>query len=397
MNQQSSLLIKAREAVASSKIPFDFSTEVIKEMAEIESEFKWPSIGKRMDLRGKTTFTLGSTEVAFSVERKKDDFILGIHTADVANLFAFGSAIDKSAFEKGKSAVLPGKVHPMIPEAISSFCSLLEGEECFTVSVFVKVSPKGKVGSLKFAESVIKLTANCEPEEVEALLFDIDVSSVGFLRYKYQAVLSQLEDMFHAGAILKMARENRGAEDIDTAVRVFSRKGIRGDVVNVGFKKLSDPERLVREVISAAGVEISKFFSKNSVPCPHRNRPPMSREGNVKLREFLDTVCIDTKDVEDKNLVSFTIDKAHGDRNEEIILAKEYAIKQLLYCKFAYARKLFAQTQNLQSQLLVASFFKESFRRFVRAMILKNKTKKINKNSSLAHLMNKSDLQLCLF
>ena len=82
---------------------------------------------------------------------------------------------------------------------------------------------------------------------------------------------------------------------------------------------------------------------------------------------------------------------------EEITLAKEYAIKQLIYCKFAYARKLFAQTQNLQSQLLVASFFKESFRRFVRSMILKNKIKKINKNSSLAHLMNKSDMQLSLY
>lgn len=82
---------------------------------------------------------------------------------------------------------------------------------------------------------------------------------------------------------------------------------------------------------------------------------------------------------------------------EEIILTKEYAIKQLLYCKFAYAKKLFAQTQNLQSQLLVISFFKESFRRFVRSMILKNKIKKINKCSSLAHLMNKSDLQLSLY
>ncbi len=327
-NQKSVFLPKMRNIVSSDYVPFVFSEEAIIETAEVESEFKWPFIGKRVDLRGKTTFTIGSLETAFSVEREGKDYILGIHSADVATLFSLDSALDDAAFTRGKSVVFPEKTYTMLPEPIAEgLCALREGEECFTVSVFLRTNDVGKVKSVKFAESVIKVTANCEPKEVESLLFDIDVSSVGFLRYKYQAVLSQLEDMFAAGGNLKMVRQNRGAADVDTAVRTFSKKGIRGNVVSVSLEKYSDPERLVREVISAAGVEVAKYFKSHSIPCPYRHRESMSGEGIKELRTFLNTVCIDTARVSDKNLVSFAINAAHGGRNEELILAK---IKELL-------------------------------------------------------------------
>ncbi len=328
VNQKSAFPMKLREVIASTGIPFSFPEEAIKESADIESEFKWPFIGKRLDLRGKTTFTIGSTEVAFSVEKENGDFILGIHSADVANLIPIDSSIDQTAFLKGRTVNFPEKKHFMIPESITTgFCSLREGEESFTVSVFMKTNAEGKVKSIKFAESVIKVTANCESKEIEALLFNIDVSSVGFLRYKYYSVLKQLEQMFIAGANLKMARQNRGAEDIDTAVRTFCKKGIRGNITNVSFEKLSDPDRLVREIISAAGVEIAKFFNKHGVPCPYRHRDSISKSGIKELREFLSSVCIDASKISDKKLISFAVDSAHGDKNEELILAK---VKELL-------------------------------------------------------------------
>ncbi len=327
-NQKSDFHMKLREVIMSSGIPFSFPEEAIKETADIESEFKWPFIGRRLDLRGKTTFTIGSTEVAFSVEEENGDFILGIHSADVAHLFPLDSYIDESAYLKSRSIVFPEKKHFMIPESIAtSFCALREGEESFTVSVFLRATSAGKIKSVSFAESVIKVTANCESEEVEALLFDIDVSSVGFLRYKYYPVLKQLEQMFVAGATLKMARQNRGADDVDTAVRTFSRKGIRGSISNVGFKKLSDPDRLVREIISAAGIEIAKYFNKHDIPCPYRQREHMSKKGIKELRAFLNSICIDSSKASDKELVLFAIDAAHGDKNEELILAK---VKELL-------------------------------------------------------------------
>ena len=96
-------------------------------------------------------------------------------------------------------------------------------------------------------------------------------------------------------------------------------------------------------------------------------------------------------------MATFYKTKIKNPLQEEIILAKEYAVKQLLYCKFAYARKLFAQSQNFQSQLLLKSFFNDAFRKFVKAEVLKNKIKKINKDSSLSHFKDKSNLQLCLF
>lgn len=328
MNQQSEFLLKLREVVSSAGVPLNFSKEAIREATEVESEFKWPFIGKRLDLRGKTSFTMGSKEVAFSIEKENEDFIVGIHSADVAMLFPLDSPLDESAYSKGKTVVLPEKRHFMIPEAITTgFCSMREGEECFTVTVFLHINSSGKVKSVSFAESVVKITANCEPEEVEALLFDIDVSSVGFLRYKYYSVLKQMEYMFVAGALLKMARQNRGGADVDTAVRMFMNNKVRGNVTGVCLKKLSDPDRLVREIISAAGVEIAKFFNKRSIPCPYRKRDVMSQKGNKELREFLNSVSIDSSETLDKDLVLFAVDSAHGNINEELILAK---VKELL-------------------------------------------------------------------
>ena len=159
------------------------------------------------------------------------------------------------------------------------------------------------------------------------MFFDIDVSSVGFLRYKYYPVLSDLENMFAVGAILKKARQDRGAPEVDPAVRTFSRTGIRGNVVNVNFEKLSDPDRLSREIISAAGVEIARIFKKHSIPCPYRHRANMSANGMKQLRNFLKSVCLNVDDVKDTDLISFAVDSAHGGKNEELILAK---IKELL-------------------------------------------------------------------
>lgn len=82
---------------------------------------------------------------------------------------------------------------------------------------------------------------------------------------------------------------------------------------------------------------------------------------------------------------------------EEIMLAKEFALKKLLYCKFAYAKKLYAEKQNYDSKLLIAILFGEEFKRFSRAQILKRKIQKLNKQSGLNQLMGKSDLQLSLF
>ena len=82
---------------------------------------------------------------------------------------------------------------------------------------------------------------------------------------------------------------------------------------------------------------------------------------------------------------------------EEIFLAKELSLKKIICCKFAYAKKLYAEKQTADSKLLIKFLFGEEFTRFARAQVLKSKIKKLNKQSCLNHLMEKNDLQLSLF
>jgi ribonuclease R len=45
---------------------------------------------------------------------------LGVHIADVSSYLPSGSALDRSAEERGTSIYLPGRVVPMLPERLSN-------------------------------------------------------------------------------------------------------------------------------------------------------------------------------------------------------------------------------------------------------------------------------------
>ena len=110
-------------------------------------------IAGRTDMRGINTFTIDGEDAkdfddAISLERiggRNGHLRVGIHIADVSYYVAEGTSLDREAFERATSVYLPGKVLPMLPEALSNgICSLVEGEARFGALSFGGYLQRGR-------------------------------------------------------------------------------------------------------------------------------------------------------------------------------------------------------------------------------------------------------------
>lgn len=313
--------------LASEGLDEGFSLDAVTQAKETTFTELTALMGQRADLRGKTILTMSKSEKSraecgFSVERDKaGNFILGLHTVDAAEFIPEGSPLEKTVFSRGKTVVLPDKEIPMLPDAICKGpCFLEVGEDRLAVSYLLTINGEGKVVDFDFCESIIKTAANCLFDEIEALLFNFDLSAIIPLRQSYASVASTLGDMFALGGVLQNARVARGGADIDRASRQFISTLHSDKAIDVVARKDSDPERLLREFLAVAGIELGAYFDRNGIPAIYRVQAAPDKEAVDGFRQMAEALGIRTADVGDEALMSYAAEYSHGMRCEELLL-----------------------------------------------------------------------------
>ncbi len=132
-----------------------------------------PHEGPRKDLRELPTFTIDPPTArdfddAISAERLDGGAVrVWVHIADVAAHVPPGSAVDREAYRRATSVYVPGKVEPMLPEALSNqACSLVPHQDRLAVSVELDLEG-AEVVRTAFHRSVIRSDARLDYPQVD--------------------------------------------------------------------------------------------------------------------------------------------------------------------------------------------------------------------------------------
>ena len=205
---------------------------------------------------------------------------IGIHIADVSHYVKEGSHLDNEAKARATSVYLPGKVLPMLPEALSNgLCSLVEGEPRLTLSVIVDITPDGTVNKVEFRESVIQSMARLTYDDVQTFA---DGQSLPKGRKKLE---KDIKTLIELSQTLRQQRLSQGALDFD-----FSEAKV--DVDEEGALHLTpirsnQARQLIEELMLLANRLVAAELSKKEIPALYRVHEDPSTEKLQNLQKAL--------------------------------------------------------------------------------------------------------------
>lgn len=202
---------------------------------------------------------------AVSLERLDGNMVrLGAHIADVEHYVKAGASIDKEAYARGTSVYLPDRVVPMLPPALSNdLCSLLPGQKRLTVSVFMDISPSGRVLRRRMAQTVIRSCRRFTYEEVEKILDGGAVPAVTGV------VAQAVKGMGALTSALYERRIKRGALDF-TLPEYKVKTDIYGKPLGVTLRPRLQSHRLIEEFMLLANETVAAGLMAAKAPFLHR-------------------------------------------------------------------------------------------------------------------------------
>ena len=200
--------------------------------------------------------------------------------ADVAHYVPSGSALDRSAWERGNSVYFPDRVVPMLPEALSNgWCSLRPGEERGCLFVEMRVDAAGNKTAHRFGRGLMRSAARLTYEQVQAAHDAGD--DLGL----------PLPALYAAFGALLAARQRRGTLDLDLPERKVTLDE-KGQVAAITPRPRLDSHKLIEEFMVLANVAAAEALERLRLPCMYRIHAPPSDEKMEALRSFLHGMSI---------------------------------------------------------------------------------------------------------
>ena len=269
-------------------LPLDFPEKVMKQAGKVPDKVREEDIYGRLDLRDVMMVTIDSEEAkdlddAVSVSKDGDNYVLGVHIADVSEYVREDSALDKEALKRGTSVYLADRVIPMLPHRLSNgICSLNEREDRLTLSCIMTIDPAGNVISHTIAESVIRTARRMTYTAVNAI---IEKHDEGVMK-EYEELTPMFLMMGELALILKNKRRKRGSIDFDLPETkiVLDDNGIPTDIMPY---ERNSATRLIEEFMLAANETVAGHFHNMGLPFVYRIHEEPDPEKIRKLEVFI--------------------------------------------------------------------------------------------------------------
>ena len=243
----------------------------------------------RTDFRDKIIVTIDGEDTrdiddAISLEKVGDEYLLGVHIADVSHYVGYRSPLDLEAFERGTSVYFPDRVLPMLPRALSNgICSLNEGEDRLTLSCLMRIDKKGVVRSSEIVEGVIRSTHKMTYNEVTKIL-DNDEE----ICQKYADVKDMVYLFAELTEILQAMRNQKGniSLDVKEAKIILTQQG---EIVIPDYERAFS-HQIIEAFMVLANETVAEYMHSIEAPFIYRIHERPLEEKAVAFRKFAQTL-----------------------------------------------------------------------------------------------------------
>ena len=265
-----------------------FTDEVMEEVNALPSEVLDSDRKGRKDLTDMTIFTIDGDDTkdiddAISISKKGENYILGVHIADVSYYVKEGTALYKEAYSRGTSVYLVDRVVPMLPHKLSNgICSLNPNVDRLAISCIMEITPNGKIVSHDIFESIIRSRIQMTYKKVNKILNDEETPE------GYEPFKDDLKLMWELAKILRKEKLARGYLDFDVdEPKILVDENCKP--YNVVLRERGKGENMIEDFMIAANETVAEHVFYMGLPFVYRVHEVPDNE---KVEEFLNSISM---------------------------------------------------------------------------------------------------------
>ena len=263
---------ETKSIIAQFHLPSEFNGDCINQAREVSASFDPSAVKHRDDITSEVVITIDPPDAkdfddAISLWRNRDDnWVLGVHIADVSHFVQMQTPLDNEARLRGNSVYLPRKVIPMLPEILSNgICSLQPSQKRFTKSVYITYDKKGNLLGHNCANSVIESKARLTYEQADMILKG---KASGFPG----EVVAILKDMELLARAIEKRRTKNGMIHLDLPETelIFDE---HGKVIDAKTADDSYPHTIIEMFMVEANEAVASLLDRFNIPFMRRIHP----------------------------------------------------------------------------------------------------------------------------
>ena len=317
-------------------LPTSFPEKVLNQAERVAKDVSTADMAGRMDLRDWQMVTIDGEDAkdlddAISISKDGENYILGVHIADVTNYVQENSALDREAVKRGTSVYLVDRVIPMLPHTLSNgICSLNAGVDRLALSCIMTINEKGAVIDHTIAETVVRIDERMSYTNVKKILEERDEAETT----RYKELVPMFELMAELSGILREKRRQRGSIDFDfpETKMILDENGRPIDIKpydrNVATKIIEDFMLLANETVA-------EDYFWQEIPFVYRTHESPDEDKVKKLATFINnfghSLHISNKEVRPKEIQKL-LAKVEGTAEEALI--SRLALRSMKQAKY---------------------------------------------------------------
>ena len=265
----------------------EFPEKVLNQAVRVGKEVSGADCAGRKDLRDWQMVTIDGEDAkdlddAVSLTMEGENYVLGVHIADVTNYVQERSALDREALERGTSVYLADRVIPMLPQKLSNgICSLNAGENRLALSCIMKISKTGEIVDHEIAETVICVDRRMSYSGVQKIL----QSDEQALKENEEFVPMILQ-MKELSDLIRERRGRRGSIDFDfPETKILLDEN--GKPVEIRPYERNDATKIIEDFMLMANETVAEEYFWRELPFLYRTHEVPDEEKIRKLSTFI--------------------------------------------------------------------------------------------------------------